>query len=122
MTNRLGEELRSLRESKKESLRQVEKLTGISNGFLSQLETGKVAKPAPHVLHKLSTHYGVPYQRLMELAGYLKKASGDENLESLTPLQVELMHEGEDLTSEEMKAVAAFIRFIRAERESRNRR
>jgi len=44
---------------------------------LSQLENGRVTKPSPHILHALATVYRVPYETLMERAGYvtLKKPS-----------------------------------------------
>lgn len=119
MSDSLGETLRSLRKSSTESLRQVEEKSGVSNAYLSQLEGGKISKPAPQILHKLAEHYGVSYRRLMHLAGYLKNdIQDDENLKSLTPLQVELLREGEDLTREEMQSVAAFIRYMRTERRS----
>ena len=115
--NLLGSELKKLRESKGDSLRQVEKQTGVSNAYLSQLESGKVTKPAPNILHKLSEHYGTSYKKLMELAGYLNRQNSSESeTHSLTSLQVELLREGEDLTADEVKAVAAFIRYVRAER------
>jgi HTH-type transcriptional regulator, competence development regulator len=52
------------------TLRAVEKETGISNAYLSQLEHGKIQTPAPQNLHKLALLYRVPYEILMELAGY----------------------------------------------------
>lgn len=117
--NALGSELRRLRETNKESLRQVEKVTKISNAYLSQLEGGKVLKPSPNILHKLAEHYGASYKKLMELAGYLKRTGeGQEEFQSLTKLQVELLREGEDLTADEIKAVSAFIRYVRTERKS----
>lgn len=115
MANLLAKELRSLRESSGESLRQVEKESGVSNAYLSQLESGKILKPTPEILHKLAKHYGTSYSKLMFLAGYLKK-DVKEGSQSLTPIQVELLREGEDLTEEEVQSVAAFIRYMRSER------
>ncbi len=66
----LGECLKSARESKDFSLRKVETLTSISNPYLSQLEGDKIKQPSPIILHKLSELYGVPYETVMELAGY----------------------------------------------------
>src|SRR3954464_11481421 len=69
----LGLYLKSLRESKGLSLREVEEATEkeVSNGYLSQLENDKISRPSPHVLHSLSAVYAVPYEKLMERAGYL---------------------------------------------------
>lgn len=39
------------------TLREVEKLTGISNAYLSQLETGKIKKPSHDTVTKLTELY-----------------------------------------------------------------
>ena len=52
------------------TLRAVEEVTGISNAYLSQLEHGRIKTPAPQNLYKLAELYRVPYELLMELAGY----------------------------------------------------
>jgi len=49
--------------------------SGISNAYLSQLENNKVKKPSPHFLHKLASLYDVPYDLLMEYAGYIKRGA-----------------------------------------------
>ena len=67
---KLGQYLRAMREAKALSLRQVEGKLGISNAFISQIESGKVKQPSPVKLYKLAELYGVPYDSLMELAGY----------------------------------------------------
>ena len=67
---KLGQYLRALRDAKALSLRQVEGKKGISNAFVSQMESGKVKQPSPVILYKLAELYGVPYESLMELAGY----------------------------------------------------
>jgi transcriptional regulator with XRE-family HTH domain len=66
----LGEHLKQAREDNNLSLRAVEKRTGISNAFLSQLESGKVKQPSPLVLHKLATLYSIEYETLMDATGY----------------------------------------------------
>ena len=71
--NELGVLLADLRTAKGLSLREVEEATGnaVSNAYLSQLENGKIKKPSPNVLHSLAEVYVVPYEALMERAGYL---------------------------------------------------
>lgn len=66
----LGEVLRAARTAKGLSLRAVEAQTGISNGYLSQLETGTVKAPSPPHLFALATTYGVDYGELFRAAGY----------------------------------------------------
>lgn len=69
----LGQYLRDARMALGLSLRDVEEATGheVSNGYLSQLETAKVKKPSPHVLYALSLPLAIPYDELMQRAGYI---------------------------------------------------
>lgn len=72
-TPSLGAFLKKARQDMKLSLRDVEEATGkeVSNAYLSQLESGKITKPSPHILYSLSTALGVAYDSLMERAGYI---------------------------------------------------
>jgi transcriptional regulator with XRE-family HTH domain len=69
----LGQIVRKARTDLQMSQRDVEEATGkeISNAYLSQLESGKITKPSPHILYALSTALAVPYETLMERAGYI---------------------------------------------------
>ncbi len=40
---------RCRREAQRLRLREVEDACGVSNAYLSQLETGKIIKPSPHI-------------------------------------------------------------------------
>src|ERR1035438_2485229 len=73
----LGEFLRTIRLSMPMTLREAEEASGVSNAYLSQLEQGKITKPSPHFLHKLAGCYAVPYETLMEKAGYITKEDED---------------------------------------------
>ena len=55
------------------TLRQVEEATNkeVSNAYLSQIENDKIQKPSPNVLHALAEIYGISYEQLMEMAGYI---------------------------------------------------
>ena len=55
----LGRLLKDMRDAKRMSLRDVEKKTGISNPYMSQLENELIDKPSPLILHKLAMLYGV---------------------------------------------------------------
>lgn len=66
-----GQYLKSLREQKGVSLIDVEKATGLSNAYLSQLETGARRRlPTPERLHLLGDFYNVSMKELLEKAGY----------------------------------------------------
>ena len=55
------------------TLREVEEATNkeVSNGYLSQLESGRISKPSPHILYTLSSVLNADYQVLMHRAGYI---------------------------------------------------
>lgn len=66
----LGVRLRAARERVGLTLREVEERTGISNAYLSQIESGRIKEPSPRMLHRLAELYGESYAHLLELAGY----------------------------------------------------
>ena len=52
------------------SLRDAERATGVPNAHLSQIETGKIERPAVAVLARLASAYGLPVAELAEAAGH----------------------------------------------------
>jgi HTH-type transcriptional regulator, competence development regulator len=110
----LGIYLKSLRDIKGFSLRHVEEKSGVSNAFLSQLESGKVKRPSPMMLYKLAGVYGVPYEALMELAGY----PVPEGSVPATRSGPAVFHRLGDITEEEEQALLDYLSFLR----SRSRR
>ena len=115
MSDKLAETLRNVRGIKGVKLRDVEKATGISNAYLSQLETGKAENPSPHVLYKLAQYYGVPYKSLMEAAGYLiDEKPATKKQQRPGAVQAALM--SAELTPDEAAKVAEFIKFLRSQR------
>lgn len=87
----IGEFLRELRGNR--SLREVERLSGVSHTYLSSLEkgadprTGKERKPTTDTLQKLAEVYDHPYYDLLERAGYLPKESEDKLNEAITMIE-----------------------------------
>lgn len=118
MTQKLAETLRKLRAMRGVRLRDVERDTGISNAYLSQLETGKAENPSPHVLYKLAEYYGVPYESLMEEAGYLTPHPRKATQKPVSTLGAALM--SAKLSEEEEEKVIEFIEFLRMQRRKRN--
>ena len=107
----LGGLLSDLRNAKGLSLRQVEEATdrAVSNAYLSQLENGKIRKPSPNVLHSLAEIYAVPYEALMERAGYLMPSEGNstQRRRRLAVFAID------DLTAEEDEELLKYLAFIR---------
>ena len=70
----IGETLRRLRGDT--SIRAVQRLTGVSNAYLSQIEKG-TRHPGPRLLGRLAALYGVSVHDLLRKAGYLER-EGEE--------------------------------------------
>lgn len=102
---RLGSFLKQVRSSRGVSLRDVEKITNgrVSNGYLSQLETGRISNPSVATLQLLSAAYGVDPMTLMERAGF---APTGPSRGSVNGALGELTHEEE----EQLLRYLAFIR------------
>lgn len=105
--------LADLRRAKGLSLRDVEEATGraVSNAYLSQLENGKIQKPSPNVLHSLSSVYLVPYETLMEKAGYLLPPGGEPGGGRRRRLAAFAI---DDLTAEEEEELLKYLAFLRS--------
>ena len=80
----LGPLLRQLRAGR--SLREVRRLTGISNSYLSQIERGDRI-PGPTLLRRLASLYNVDVHVLIERAGFLDNAGDEPPVDE--PLEVE---------------------------------
>jgi HTH-type transcriptional regulator, competence development regulator len=102
----LGKFLQTIRAAKPMTLRQVEEATEgkVSNAYLSQLENDKIAKPSPTILHALATAYGTPYEKLMQLAGYLDVSTDRPHAATFAI---------DDLTPEEEDELLHYLRYIR---------
>ena len=116
--NELPGLLADLRVAKGLSLRQVEEATdqAVSNAYLSQLEKGKIRKPSPNVLHSLAAVYAVPYESLMEKAGYLLPSDGNkgDRRRRLAAFAID------DLTAEEEEELLKYLAFLRSRNSSRS--
>lgn len=114
----LGNYLANVRTAKRMTLREVEEATDkdVSNAYLSQLENGKINKPSPSILHSLAAVYGIPYEILMEKAGYItptKDRSADEQHGRVATFA------GENLTREEEEELLEYLAFLRTRRSGR---
>jgi HTH-type transcriptional regulator, competence development regulator len=107
----LGSFLRAARERKSMSLRAVERATGVSNAYLSQLESGKIRQPSPVVLHKLAELYELPYATVMERAGYPAVTDGGTETEP-TVIDSRLG----PISTDEEHALREYLEFLRSRR------
>jgi|CXWL01.1.fsa_nt_gi transcriptional regulator with XRE-family HTH domain len=108
----LGSHLAELRTSRGLSLREVEEATekAVSNAYLSQVERGKILQPSPNILYSLSEIYGVPYESLMEMAGYIMPLSQrDDNKKHGKVITSAFGY----LTKDEEKELIEYLKFVR---------
>jgi transcriptional regulator with XRE-family HTH domain len=99
------------RRAKGVSLREVERATGVSNAYLSQMETGQVAEPSPRKLQVLAEYYGLSYEALMNSCGYSATSSGGKPRRIGNAVRPTFM--GEELTKGESAALVKFLSELR---------
>lgn len=75
----LGEYIREQRESARVSLRQLAKLAGVSNPYLSQIERG-LRKPSAEILQQIAKALRISAETLYVRAGILEERLGDSDL------------------------------------------
>lgn len=73
MDNALGPVLRRRREGLGLSMRQAAEALGITHGYLSQLETGKITLPNADVRRRLAGWIGVSHLDLLVLIGEIRE-------------------------------------------------
>jgi transcriptional regulator with XRE-family HTH domain len=105
----LAKYLRSLRKASGLTLRTVQKKAGVSNAFISQLESSKVKQPSPVVLHRIAHAYGVTYEALMEAAGY----PVPQSVEDLGPAG-KLLNRLGPISGEEEEWLVDFLSLLRS--------
>ena len=80
----IGEMLQRLRGDT--SLRGVQRLSGVSNAYLSQVEKGE-RHPGPRLLRRLAALYGVEIQELFRKAGYLDREREEPKADEATEVE-----------------------------------
>lgn len=104
--------LRQLREKRGLSLRQIEAGTGVSNAYLSQIESGKVGPPSPKIIEKLASALGYSYVDLMRAAGHLHEVPTQEPILRLGRRTVSLA----DLSDSDQRLLWRFVEELRLNR------
>jgi transcriptional regulator with XRE-family HTH domain len=106
----LGTFLRAAREKHSLSLRAVEKKVGISNAYLSQIESGKINQPSPNILFKLATFFELSYNDLLQLADYPTKDDIEEEVGTSFVARLG------PVTENEQDALLEYLEFLRSRR------
>lgn len=108
-----GSGLKCARELAGLSLREVEEATGISNAYISQLESNKVRRPSLFFLTKLATLYGINRDELFASLPDMKTLPG-----YIVPKPTVWKWLPPPQNDEEQLEMAEYLKLIRA----RNRR
>ncbi|KKB75310.1 MULTISPECIES: helix-turn-helix domain-containing protein [Bacillus] len=66
-----GEQLKKLREQRKLSVNQLAMYAGVSAAAISRIENGHRGVPKPATIKKLAEALKIPYEQLMDIAGYM---------------------------------------------------
>ena len=111
--NALGPFLKAARRSVALTLRDVEAKTGITNGYLSQIENQLIAKPSPNVLFQLAELYGVSYSDLLVRAGHRVPSAPAQPADSLNGIPLRAL---EDLTESEKKDLMDYLNYLKSKR------
>lgn len=112
----LGSFLREARNKAGLSQRDVERETGISNAYLSQMESGKVKEPSPRILHTLSEAYDVEYADLLMAAGYPLPELGRRRRAAFRS-----SNRFGPMTTDEETALKEYLDFLRSKERKRRR-
>ena len=72
------EDLKDIRKRRRFTIREVADRSGVSAGYISQLENGQRGTPSPDILLKLSEGLESSYAELMQIAGYIDLDSREQ--------------------------------------------
>jgi len=99
----LGEVLKAERIRRNLTPRQVQLGTNIKGLDLTQIEDGTIEQPNPAILQRLARYYGLDFNQLAQLAGYIIRAVGDlgESDRRIIKNFVDKVYFGEDEVDED---------------------
>lgn len=92
---------------------ELEEQSALSRGYLSQLEAGRYNNPSPYKLKALALVYNIPYELLMNKAGYLDETSKKVKEDASFTL---MLKEVQDMTPRERESVLNYIEFVKSRR------
>ncbi len=75
----VGDYIREQREQAQVSLRQLAKVAGVSNPYLSQIERG-LKKPSAEILQQIANGLRISAESLYVRAGFLEEPAGDQTV------------------------------------------
>ncbi len=107
-----GVYLRESRTQKKLSIRQLERLSGVSNAYIPQIGTGSRGIPSPEVLRKIADPLGISYEELLEKAGYVDSPPSDStDLEDIFR-NTTVTFKGRELNDHQKHSMLSFVKTL----------
>lgn len=103
----IGEYIREQRGANGISVRQLAKLAGVSNPYLSQIERG-LRKPSAEILQQLAKALRISAEALYVQAGMLERREGSGNV-------ADAIHADEDLTDRQKQVLVEIYDSFRRE-------
>lgn len=92
---------------------ELEKESALSKSYLSVLESDKYAHPSPFKLKALAHVYKIPYELLLNKAGYWDKTNKKIKENAKFTL---MLKEVQDMTPNERQSVLDYIEFVKSRR------
>ncbi|WP_233882552.1 helix-turn-helix domain-containing protein [Brevibacillus laterosporus] len=92
-----GKYLKNIRESRSLSVRELAKRSDVSHSHISQIETGQRGIPKPDTIKKLADGLNIPFDELMQYAGYIEQSTytNQEEFDSLNSSSESLSKAGQ---------------------------
>ena len=112
----VGKVLRRARSHRQLSLREVERRTGRSNAYLSQVERGLIRQPDPVVLLELAELYGLNFMTLTTWAGWVSPEGDPEQDPDRGDSTSVLVHRVLDLDASQRIQVLSYVERLLRER------
>jgi transcriptional regulator with XRE-family HTH domain len=111
-----GRRLKEARDARNESLREIQRRSGLNSGYLSQLENGKIVHPSPSILQKVAAGYRLRFEDVLAWLGYVPSESSP-----VTPNQAVALSTVSalgDPSDDELQALKAIVEILQKSRSS----
>ena len=96
--SKFGQYIKEIRESRGLTITKLAKISDVSSSLISRIENNVRGIPKPDTIEKLSKALSIPYEYLMEKAGYLdKKDNLDNNFAFLKNIDVNILETLKDV-------------------------
>lgn len=122
---KFSEYITKKRNERELSIRQLALYSGVSPGYISQIENENRGIPSPDILKKLSNGLKVPYDEMLDIAGYRDEPDSQDEREVIIKKiatefpDIDLMFKDmESMTAEDLQEVYEFVKFKKSQKEN----